>query len=144
MDFENLLLTVNGKGNRERKIPFSLDLRKVLFRFQQIARKRGRSELFLFSARSGGRLSYRKVYRDIKQICVKLGISGSHVRPHCFRHFFAVSYIRNGGDLYSLSRILGHSSVKTTEVYLRSMAVEQIAIVHRKASPLTKLASGSR
>jgi integrase/recombinase XerD len=140
VDFDNLLLVVAGKGGRERKIPFSPELRRILFRFQQAMKARGLPYEWLFSARSGGRLRYRNVYRDIKRFCEHLGVRGAHVRPHCFRHFFAISYIRNGGDLYSLSRILGHSSVKTTEIYLRSLAAEQIATIHRRVSPLARLA----
>jgi integrase/recombinase XerD len=139
IDFDNLLLVVAGKGGRERKVPFSPELRRVLFRFQQLTKGRAVPRELLFCARSGGRLRYRNVHRDIKRLCLRLGIRGRHVRPHCFRHFFATSYLRNGGDLYSLSRILGHTSVKTTEVYLRSLAAEQIAAVHRRVSPLARL-----
>jgi Site-specific recombinase XerD len=46
-----------------------------------------------------------------------------HANPHAFRHCFAVSYIGNGGDLYRLSRILGHTSISTTQLYLRSMGL---------------------
>lgn len=41
------------------------------------------------------------------------------VSAHTFRHTFAVSYLRAGGDIYQLSLLLGHSSVKTTEIYLK-------------------------
>ena len=55
---------------------------------------------------------------------------------HCFRHTFAVNYLRNGGNIYYLSRILGHKSVKTTEIYLRTTDMGDIQKVHSNLSPL--------
>jgi len=63
-------------------------------------------------------------------------VSGRHVHPHAFRHCFAASYIRRGGDLYRLSRILGHSTITTTQLYLRSMGIEHLQENHAKLSPL--------
>ena len=88
------------------------------------------------STRSGGRLSYRNAYRDVQSICQTLGIAA---HPHAFRHCFAVSYIRNGGDIYRLSRILGHASISTTSRYLRSMGLEALREGHEQLSPLSTL-----
>jgi site-specific recombinase XerD len=66
-------------------------------------------------------------------------LTGSHVHPHTFRHYFAVTFIRAGGDLYRLSRILGHTSIATTQVYLRSMGVEHLQEGHEKYSPLGRI-----
>jgi integrase len=58
-DFDNMLLLVTGKGRKQRKVPFSIELRKVLFRFGQIKEKAGiRSEL-MFPARDGGKSEHR-------------------------------------------------------------------------------------
>lgn len=132
VDFDNLNLKVLGKGNKERIVPFSLEFRKHLFRYT--SRNPGR---YVFAARSGQRLMYRNAYRDIKALFSRLDIDGEHVHPHAFRHFFAVNYLRKGGDLYRLSRILGHTSTQTTTLYLRSMTAEQVAEGHQ--SPLTSL-----
>jgi integrase/recombinase XerD len=136
VDLENLFIIVQGKGNRERKVPMSLELRKVLFRYLQAKEKRGLRKEYLFCVRSGVQLRYRNTYRDIKRLCAHVGVKGAFVRPHCFRHYFAVKYIRNGGDIYRLSRILGHSNISTTQVYLRSMGIEQLAERHSELTPL--------
>jgi len=57
-------------------------------------------------------MGYRNYYRDMKTFCVKRGIEGVRISPHTFRHYFAIQFLRNGGDIYVLSRILGHYSVR--------------------------------
>ncbi len=55
-----------------------------------------------------------------------------------FRHSFATSYLRDGGNLIYLQRLLGHSDIQTTKVYIANQ-VEDLALVHRKTSLLSKL-----
>lgn len=139
VDLDNLLITVKGKGNKERKVPISIELRKQLFQYSTKAKSVNvRDSEWFFSTRSGHRLSYRNSYRDLKALCAKAGVSGEHVHPHALRHCFAVTYIRRGGDIYRLSRILGHTSISTTQIYLRSMGIEQIAENHSSLSPLSR------
>jgi integrase/recombinase XerD len=131
VDLERLMLKVAGKGRKERLVPISSTVRKHLWRW--LRQSSGR---YVFSTRQGGRLSYRNAYRDIKGVCQAVGIE-SH--PHAFRHCFAVSYIRNGGDIYRLSRILGHASITTTQLYLRSMGLDAVKEGHEQLSPLAML-----
>jgi len=62
------------------------------------------------------------------------GITEARCSPHTFRHLFAVEYLRGGGDLVSLQRILGHSKLSVTETYLRFVAGD-VREVHRRVSP---------
>jgi integrase/recombinase XerD len=142
VDLDNLKLTVTGKGNKQRHVPMSFELRKVLFRYFQLRLKTldGKRSSVVFCTRDGKHLSYRNAARDIKRFCERAGVSGGHVHPHSFRHYFACSYIRSGGDIYRLSRILGHTSISTTQLYLRSMGVEHLLEGHSQHSPLAKLA----
>jgi integrase/recombinase XerD len=138
VDFDNLLLTLHGKGSKIRRVPFSLEGRKLLFRHARRPKTTAqeRSEFF-FCTSSGLPLRYRNVYRDIKTLCAVAGVVGPHVHPHAFRHAFAVNFIRQGGDIYRLARLLGHASINTTQLYIRSMTVEQVAEAHR--SPLSRV-----
>jgi site-specific recombinase XerD len=129
VDLERRCVTVNGKGSRERVVPISIEGRKALFLW--ISHSKGR---YVFSTTGEGRLAYRNAYRDMQQLCQRAGLS-CHVHPHSLRHCFSVNYIRNGGDVYRLSRILGHSSITTTSLYLRSMGFESLQEGHR--SPLS-------
>lgn len=131
VDLDAGFIRVLGKGRKERVVPFSREFRKHLFR---LVRQPGDGP-YVFHAARGQRLRYRNVYRDIRRVCELAGVSGARIHPHAFRHFFAVNYIRSGGDIYRLSRILGHTSIATTQLYLRSMTNEQVGEAHR--SPLT-------
>ena len=133
IDFDNMCLRVLGKGNKQRLVPMSLELRKLLFRWVQ----RRRIE-FVFGTRSGSRLTVRNFQRDFKLMCGKLAITDVRCSPHTLRHTFAVSYLRAGGNLFYLSKILGHTSVKTTERYLQSLQVGDLQVVHDRLSLLTR------
>jgi integrase/recombinase XerD len=133
VDFEQLLVKVRGKGDKERIAPISMEGRKILYRY---LKERVSSE-FLFSSRSGLPLMYRNYIRQLRDTCKEMGISGVRISPHNFRHYFAIQYLRNGGDIYRLSRILGHTTVSTTTVYLRSMGVDIIREAHQ--SPLSRI-----
>jgi site-specific recombinase XerD len=135
VDLDSLILVVMGKGSKERAVPVSLELRKVLHRWVRIADKASPSR-YLFAAHSGARLLYRNVFREIQRLCTHAGVR-THVHPHLFRHQFAVTYMRQGGDVYRLSRLLGHTSVSTTQLYLRSMGVEDLRTGHEHLTPLS-------
>jgi integrase len=131
VDLERSTLKVVGKGRKERLVPISSALRKHLWRW--LRQSSGR---YVFGTRYGGRLSYRNAYRDVTGICQVLGVVA---HPHAFRHCFAVSYSRNGGDIYKLSRILGHASITTISLYLRSMGLDALKEGHEQLSPLSTL-----
>ena len=133
-DFDNLMVKVRGKGNKHRLVPMSITMRKVLYRY---ASRRAQGQL-IFGTRNNSPVSVRNFERDLKVVGHRLGIEGVRFSPHTLRHTFAVSYLRNGGNLFYLSKILGHSTIKTTERYLQSLQVTDFQAVHDKLSPLTR------
>lgn len=135
IDFDNLLLTVLGKGNKTRKAPFSPELRKVLFRFKVLADKKLIQRQLFFCVRNGKAIRYRNIYRDILKLCAKVGIT-KRIHIHLTRHTFACHFMKQGGSIYSLSRILGHSSVSTTQIYIRGLGVEDFQAEQARLSPL--------
>jgi integrase/recombinase XerD len=67
------------------------------------------------------------------------GVEGVRVSPHTFRHTFAQLSLKNGIDLYSLQKMLGHEDIKITQVYLRSMDNADIIKLSKKNSVLSNL-----
>jgi integrase/recombinase XerD len=115
-------------------VPISTDMRKVLYRY---AAKHSGPGRLLFGTRNNTLVTVRNFERDFKAIGAKLGITGVRFSPHTLRHTFAVSYLRAGGNLFYLSKILGHSSVTTTQKYLQSVGVDDLQAVHDRLSPLS-------
>lgn len=135
VDFDNLVVKVRGKGNKHRLVPLSMEMRKVLYRYA--TRNSGPGRL-LFGTRENVQVIPRNFGRDLKRLGKRLGISGVRFSPHTLRHSFAVNYLRQGGNLYYLQRILGHSSITTTERYLRSVGISDLRKVHDGLSALSK------
>jgi integrase/recombinase XerD len=91
----------------------------------------------MFPTATGTKVSRRNMIRDSGIFCEHLGIHDARPSPHTFRHYFAISYLQRGGDIYALTRILGHTSVKVTDVYLRSMGIEDFQAEQQRLSPVS-------
>lgn len=127
-----MLITVKGKGEKYRVVPMSLELRKVLFRW--LAKH---DYPLLFPTRDGVKQRQRNVLRDMKRLGKRLGVTGVRFSFHTLRHTFALNYIRNGGDLFRLQRILGHSTLEMTRRYV-NLQTADLQAVHDKLSLLSK------
>jgi integrase/recombinase XerD len=113
VDFDNLLIKVMGKGQKERLVPMSMELRKILWRWLQ--KQQGQ---YVFATRTGTHLSLRNAERDFAKVCKILGITNVRRLLHALRHTFALNYIRNGGNAFMLQRILGHTTLEMTRRYV--------------------------
>lgn len=94
IDMDNLLLTLDGKGARQRIVPFSFELRRAMFRY--IAERHRKPEYLLFATSNETLLGRRGVLRAVKHLCTRLGFDPPARTLHSFRHTFAVNYLRRG------------------------------------------------
>jgi len=127
----------HGKGDKERHVSMGRRLHRAM-RAWLSARGVSVVEDALFTSRNGARLDKRNVQRILQRITDRAGLQAVSVSPHRLRHSFAVQYIRNGGDPFSLQRILGHSSASTTSIYV-NLAGRGLREAHAKASPADRL-----
>ncbi len=130
------MLKVVGKGNKERLIPIGKQVQRLLWRY--INRCRPEPAMakydFLFLTREGKPLTKDRVEKIMTYYGRKAGITGVRVSPHTFRHTFAVMFLRNGGNVFSLQRIMGHSTLDVLRIYV-NMAQADIQEAHRRHSP---------
>jgi integrase/recombinase XerD len=91
----------------------------------------------LFFAGQGERMVQRNALRDFKTLCKHCGVIGVRCSFHTARHSFAVAYLRNGGDVFRLQRILGHSKLEMTRRYV-NLKTEDLQAVHQRLSLLAQ------
>jgi integrase/recombinase XerD len=127
---------VVGKGDIERIVPFGVTARKALV---QYAARRGTLETkSLFVSWHGDPLDRYRLREIVQEHCNQAHVTGVRCSPHTFRHTFAVSYLRNGGDVFSLQKVLGHSDLTMTRRYAELSQMD-VQAKHRLYSPADRL-----
>jgi integrase/recombinase XerD len=89
----------------------------------------------VFLLNNGKPLTYNQAYERIRLHGDKAGITGVRVSPHTFRHTFAKLYVKNGGDLFTLQKILGHHDISMVRKYVQ-MCQRDLREQHEQSSPL--------
>ena len=118
--FEEDMLRVSGKGNKQRLVPMGSITKKYLEIYIKASRIHlkidQKDQDVVFLNRRGNRLTRQMIFTLIKQLAVKANIQ-KQVGPHTFRHSFATHLLENGADLRTIQILMGHESITTTEVY---------------------------
>lgn len=118
------LLTIRGKGGRERLVPLNGKARAALDRYLALGSAPADrvapmvATRFLFPSRAEeGHLTRQRFAQDLKQTALAAGIDPERVSPHVLRHAFASHLLDRGADLRSVQSLLGHADISTTEIY---------------------------
>lgn len=133
-DIKGRHVLVFGKGAKERLIPISAPVAQAIWRYLSNDRpKKPPPSDRLFTTPQGGPLDRHDLNHLIVRIAHRAGVDNADI--HRFRHTFAITYLRNGGDVYTLQRILGHTTLDMVRRYLAIASVD-IDAAHKIASPV--------
>lgn len=131
-----LLPSENTKGKKDRYVFFSEEMLKQLRRWLKYKDRYRQSE-YIFCTNKGKPLSVSNYETNFKKYGVRIGLEEIH--PHMLRNNFAKRFLMQGGDIYTLSRILGHSSVKVTEEAYLDLDTNDLRTNYQRYSPLANL-----
>ena len=123
----------NTKGKKGRYVFYSDKMATLLQRWMKY-KDRYRDSDFLFCTNKGKRVQVSNFETNVRKYAHRIGLKDIH--PHVFRNNFAKRFLMSGGDIYTLSKILGHSSVTVTEQAYLDITQDDLAEMYRKHSPL--------
>ena len=128
---------VTEKGGKSRLVMFTRPTAGALRRY---LRQRDTLSKWVFpNLKTGHKMLASSVNHIIERIAERAGgVQGPH-NPHAFRHAFAREYILNGGDMGTLSDILGHSDISVTKQYYSRFSVAELQKKHKRYSPVAHL-----
>jgi len=136
------LLTIKGKGGRERLVPVSNAARQAVQQFRQASdryqEKQTANSPFLFPSRGKtDHLTRQHFALALKNLAIGIGLEANKVSPHVLRHAFASHLLEGGADLRAVQQMLGHADISTTQIYTHVLA-ERLKEVVEEHHPLSE------
>ncbi|WP_317326959.1 tyrosine-type recombinase/integrase [Turicibacter sanguinis] len=143
-DVRDTVIYIKGKGRKERVVPISPMLKKIMIRYERVRESYIKHNLVqddsYFLSQNGRRLTGEVVERVIRKCGTQANVRQTiRCSPHTCRHYYAQAQLINGLDVYSLSRLLGHEDISITKRYLQGIQDNDIIEVSIKTSPLMNL-----
>jgi integrase/recombinase XerD len=132
------MLTVRGKGNKERLVPLNEAAKTAMRQYLALlpAAGGGQKAKWLFpSFGEAGHLTRQHFARELKTLAAGAGLRSAQVSPHVLRHAFASHLLHNGADLRVVQTLLGHADISTTQIYTHVLA-ERLKSLVRDLHPL--------
>ena len=140
------LITVRGKGDKERLVPLSAAATRALEDYLGERGQRAGAEPpspWLFpSGGAGGHLTRQRLGQLLKELAPLAGLDPARVSPHVLRHAFATHLLDHGADLRSVQEMLGHADISTTEIYTHVLEGRLRTLVETR-HPLARRGRGS-
>lgn len=143
-------LTVVGKGDattlgKEREVGLSPMTTRALWKYiNQYRPAVSEQEQRVFLTRFKTPFDASYVWKVLREIGEDAGIEGVRISPHTLRHSFAKQWLANGGELIKLSRVMGHTDIETTQVYLKDFTARDARGEHTRFSPVSANRLGRR
>jgi len=142
VDLNRGRVKVYGKGAKERFVSFGNRCRRLLWRYINTERPNVSSARLFINTR-GQPLKARGILEMIRRCGKRAGIRGVRCSLHTLRHTFAKRFLLNGGDVFTLQQILGHSSLEMVRRYL-ALCSQEVGRLYRPHSPLDQLRKGGK
>ena len=134
VNFSRNEIVVIGKGNKERIVPISPDLSKVLKIYYLEHRKpTAEAEKYFFVSLKGKKITEKFVYLMVTSYLSQVSLKEKK-SPHILRHSFATHVLNGGAEISKVKKIMGHASLASTQVYTNAN-IEQLKKVFRVAHP---------
>lgn len=132
IDLQSGLICIKGKGNKERYLQIgSREVLELLRKYYEANKDRIDKSGYFFINNRGERFSEQSIRFMLKKYTIQAGIERK-ITPHMFRHSVATFLIEEEVDISCVQRILGHSSIKTTQIYIHIAAKKQAEILRDK------------
>ena len=143
-DIRDNVILLHGKGNKERHVPLTPYLKRAILKYRRIKDVYFEDKVLphknLLLSRTGRPLTKEAIEHIFNQAALQVEIREEiRCSPHTARHYFAQTHLRNGLDVYSVSRLLGHENINITKRYLQSLQDSSIVEMAVKTSPLRNL-----
>ncbi len=134
LDLADGLVTVLGKGSKQRSVPVGSHARKALDDWRR--ESQGQPEAPVFPGRGGATITPRAVQIRLQRLAQRQGLF-KRVHPHLLRHSFASHVLESSGDLRGVQELLGHADIATTQIYTH-LDYQHLAKVYDGAHPRAK------
>lgn len=117
------VMTVRGKGGRERLVPISRPARAAIDAYLAQRKRSGQESAWLFPSHGkGGHITRQHFALELKILAAAAGLDASRISPHVLRHAFASHLLEGGADLRTVQQLLGHADISTTQIYTHVQA----------------------
>lgn len=132
IDLTTGLIRFMGKGGKERYVQIGEpDVLELLKRYYKVSKDSIDRSGYFFTNQRGERFTEQSIRLMLRKYVKQAGIK-RHITPHMFRHSFATYLIEEGVDVSCVQQILGHSSIKTTQIYIHIAAKKQAEILRSR------------
>lgn len=128
LDPHDAYLLVSGKGFKQREVGLGNKARVTLYKYIHRYRRNIKDEPHVFLTRFGRPFTLNGLDQMLRRLGASARLEGVQVSAHVWRHTYAMNYLKNGGDVYKLSRLMGHTGIAITENYARSLSQREARV----------------